>query len=114
MSTQEFSSWLTDACDAGLLRKLYQCLLSPGTNRSSGVAILYKPSFDFSSCATDQHGRFVSAQFSSNKTSFQVCNIHGPNKSADGKLFFFIFVPIARSRSSLHSLRGFQHSCRSL
>ena len=84
VSTQEFSSWLTDACDAGLLRIPYKCFSSPGTHHSCGVALLYKPRFLLSSCAIDQHGRFVSAQFSCDNTSFQVFNIYGPNKSVDG------------------------------
>ena len=46
MSQREFSSWLHDAVEAKVLSKPYDCVSSPGTNRSSGVAIVYKSHFE--------------------------------------------------------------------
>ena len=59
MSQREFSSWLHDAKEAKVLSKPYDCVSSPGTNRNSGVAIVYKSHFELSTCAIDQKGRFV-------------------------------------------------------
>ena len=88
VSEEEMSSWLKSAKDNGILRQGYDCISSPGTNRSSGVAILYLSKYDLSSCARDDSGRMVSARFSSGIIEFQLCNIYGPNKAKEGDAFF--------------------------
>ena len=75
VSQREFSSWLHDAVEAKVLSKPYDCVSFPGTNRSSGVAIVYKSHFELSTCATDQKGRFVCGHFSTETNSFQICTI---------------------------------------
>ena len=49
VSQPEFSTWLSDAIGAGLLKHSYPCVSSPGTNRSRGVAIIFKPHLVLSS-----------------------------------------------------------------
>lgn len=88
VSVSEFSHWLNDANEAGLLKTSYACISSPGANRSCGVAILFKKHIELLSCVTDQEGRLVCAQFTAHHQTFQVCNIYGPNKSVEGAAFF--------------------------
>ena len=85
---------MKDAQDAGLLKTSYACVSSPATNRSCGVAILFKSTLDLFSCATDQQGRFLCAQLTLQSTNFQVCNVYGPNKSTEGKVFFASLYPV--------------------
>ena len=94
VSVNEFSSWLKDAHDTGLLKTSYACVSSPGTNRSCGVAILFKSTIDLFFCVTDQQGRFLCAQFTLQCTTFQVCNVYGPNKSTEGEVFFASLYPV--------------------
>ena len=89
-SRNEFSSWLKTAIEDGLLTNTYSCLSSPGTNRSSGVAIIYNHRYALSSCHTDQHGRLICAQFTLANNLFQICNVYAPNSSVDGAQFFAI------------------------
>ena len=88
ISVNEFSSSLNDAQDAGLLKTSYACVSSRGTNCSCGVAILFKSTLDLFSCVTDQQGQFLCVQFTLQSTTFQVCNVYGPNKSTEGEVFF--------------------------
>ena len=94
VSQREFSSWLHDAVEAKVLSKPYDCVSSPGANRSSGVAIVYKSHFELSTCATDQKGRFDCGHFSTETNSFQICTIHGPNTSKEGGPFFDSLYPV--------------------
>ena len=88
-SEQEFAAWLQSAKADGLLTVDYECLSSPGTNRSCGVAILYRSTFQITACSRDQVGRLSCAQFSSSDTDpFQLCNIYGPNAPKAGESFF--------------------------
>lgn len=57
ISAKEFSSWLKAATEDGLLPASCSCISSPGTNRSSRVAIVYKNIYSLSSCHADQQGR---------------------------------------------------------
>ena len=95
VSEAEFADWLQDARDGGLLGALdYKCISSPGTARSSGVAILYRDNYVMSSCISDQSGRLISATFSIYSTTFQLCNIYGPNTSRPGDTFFESLYPV--------------------
>ena len=91
MSQREFSSWLNDAKKKNVLSKSYNCVLSLGTNRSFGVAIVYKSNFELSTCAIDQNGRFVCGHFSTDN-SFQICTIYGPNTCKEGDPFLTHFI----------------------
>ena len=85
---------MKEAQDAGVLSRNYSCVSSSGRHRSCGVAILYNSRLSLSSCARDQHGRLLCAQLTLNSTTFQVCNIYGPNKAKDGDVFFESLYPV--------------------
>ena len=63
---------------------------SPGSARSSGVAILYKPDFSIKHIKRDDQGRFLLLTFSHAEltSSFQVMTIYGPNQKRLGDDFF--------------------------
>ena len=88
ISEAEFEAWVQDAIDQGVLRRQYKCISSPGTARSSGVAILYHPESSMSHCSRDSGGRLVCAEFLWGDIAFQLANIYGPNSKRDGDLFF--------------------------
>ena len=88
LSEREFHRWLQEAMDSGILRSRYQCVSSPGTNRSCGVAIIYRSDYSSSDCVCDTQGRFVAAQFSRDNTTFTLCNVYGPNKAREGGYLF--------------------------
>ena len=95
VSETEFSDWLQDARDGGLLgASSYNCISLPGTARSSGVAILYNDNYVMSSCISNKSGRLISATFSINSTTFQLCDIYGPNTSREGDVFFESLYPV--------------------
>lgn len=94
ISEREFSSWLSFAAAEGRNKHNFKCLSSPGTTRSSGVAILYKPDFTLDCQSRDVIGRVITADFSFHNYAFKVCNIYAPNTSKEGSSFF----------ESLHSL----------
>ena len=87
ISEAEFTSWLKSAKDDDLLTIDYNCLSSPGSNQSYGVAILYRSEYTVSSCSRNQAGRLLCAEFPSSSDSFQICTIYGPNNSSDGDRF---------------------------
>ena len=95
VSDREFSRWLQQAKDDGLLSLDYQSISSPGSNRSCGVVILFQPRFTMVSSVTDPTSRFVSAQFVVDDHHFTICNVYGPNTSKDGAPFFeFLYAVI--------------------
>ena len=93
-SAREFSRWLRAAIDNKLLSSAYSCISSPGTNRSSGVAIIYKSQYLLTSSQSDQQGRFVCGQFTVADQTFSLCNVYGPNKAREGALFFESLYPV--------------------
>lgn len=88
LSEREFSAWLSFATAHGQNKHNFRCLSSPGTNRSSGVALLYGPEVELVHSFRDNNGRFVGAEFSLHNYSFRVCTIYAPNSQADGVRFF--------------------------
>ena len=69
---------------------------SPGSARSSGVAILYKPSFLLDKLHRDDVGRQGIAHFSPvacDSSPFQVVNVYGPNQKQLGEYFFASILP---------------------
>ena len=94
VSTGKFSCWLKAAQSTGIVPPNYQCLSSPGTNRSSGVANIYKSHFQLFSSSMDQDGRFINTQFSFQSQLFQICNLYGPNNAKEGNQFFESLYPV--------------------
>ena len=95
-SIDEFVSWVRTESDNGNNLQRYTVVSSPGSARSSGVAILYKPSFKLATSCTDDVGRLVIAQFlasTSDSAPFQVVNVYGPNSRQPGEQFFSSILP---------------------
>jgi exonuclease III len=90
-SQDEFRSWVTEESSANNNFQRYSVVSSPGSIRSRGVAVLYKPSLEVQRVITDDEGRFVIIFFSdaaSNSSPFQFINIYGPNRKQLGEEFF--------------------------
>ena len=68
--------------------KRFKVISSPGTNRSSGVALLYNPKYTLVHRWRDTAGRLLTAEFSFGNLNFQVVCLYGPNNRKDGQLFF--------------------------
>jgi exonuclease III len=62
ISQAEFQSWVTEESLANNIQQ-YSVISSPGSVRSRGVAILYKPSLEIQSVSADKEGRFLIVQF---------------------------------------------------
>ena len=88
ISEEEFSEWFS-VSNLDIENKIkYQCISSPGTVRSSGVAILYKPDFEVLSTSRDQAGRLIATDFCQSGYSFQVICVYAPNTKNPAQLFF--------------------------
>ena len=67
-------------------------LSSPGTAHSSGVAILFRPTFDLVSSVFDSGGRFVMGHFKYHGLTFGVACIYAPNRNPDRNEFFDLCI----------------------
>ena len=67
-----------------------RALWSPGTNRSSGTALLFNPrcKVDITDHNSDLAGRVVSAKLLIDNVSFQLINVYAPNDHSDRERFF--------------------------
>lgn len=92
-SSQEFSAWIFAETLNGNNPVGYTCLSSPGSNRSRGVAVLYKPTFTILDHLPDECGRSQIIHLSLFAVKFQLVNIYGPNKKNDGSEFFASLLP---------------------
>ena len=68
---QECSSWFQSSG--------FGVVCSPGSVRSSGCAILFRPSVSLSSSWCDTEGRYLQCEFSFRGQSFRVCCLYVPN-----------------------------------
>ena len=64
VSESEFVDWFSPTNLDINNSKRFKCISSPGTARSSGVAILYLPQYTLEHCRRDTAGRLLSAEFS--------------------------------------------------
>ena len=71
-SYAECSAWLSPAG--------YDCLISPGSNRSHGSVILYRSSFSLQKEWSDTEGRLIWAEFAIRELSFGVLCVYAPNQ----------------------------------
>ena len=90
-SEEEFSQWFSVSNLDIENKNKYKCISSPGTVRSSGVAILYKPDFEVLSTSRDQAGRLVTIDFCHSGYSFQVVCVYAPNTKNPAQTFFESF-----------------------
>ena len=87
-SIQEFSSWVEDYNNRAPPHKKLCCESSPGSARSSGVAILFRPLFQVKHVRRDDCGRLIVVEFSGNNFDFQVMCLYAPNSRDEGRQFF--------------------------
>lgn len=87
-SELEFNTWVEQETVNSNNLGGYACVSSPGTARSSGVAILYRPQFKLGGCTRDESGRLVTCTFEWADYQFQVANVYGPNSKRAGGEFF--------------------------
>ena len=87
-STQEFFSWMEDYNARAVQHQKWCCESSPGSARSCGVAILYRPVFQVLNVRRDDSGRLVVVEFSGNNFDFQVMCLYAPNARVEGRQFF--------------------------
>ena len=66
----------------------FSIISSPGSVKSAGVAILYRPRFTLSNSWKDDSGRFIMGEFKVNDSVFRVANIYAPNRNPSRNLFF--------------------------
>ena len=79
-SILEFTNWFHNSP--------YQCLSSPGTNRSCGVGILIHRSFRIEQNWRDTDGHYICGELSKQNLSFRVHCLYGPNTCSEGTNFF--------------------------
>ena len=87
-SIQEFSSWVEDYNNRAPPHKKLCCESSPGSARSSGVAILFRPLFQVKHVRRDDCARLIVVEFSGNNFDFQVMCLYAPNSRDEGRQFF--------------------------
>ena len=63
----------------------------PGTPRSCGTVVLYRPIFHLCRVQRDNDGRFVVCEFSYHDKLFHICGVYAPNRDPDrGDFFHFV------------------------
>ena len=82
-SVQECSSWF--------LSSRFGVVCTPGSVRSSGCAILFRPSLSLSGSWYDTEGHYLQCEFSFRDQSFRVCCLYVPNPNPAGTIFLTIF-----------------------
>ena len=78
VSSSELSSWVS--------RFGYLCAGSSGSNRSCGVAVLFRSVLTCRDVLCEFDGRFVLAQFEFHDSVFRVSCVHAPNRNPDRSL----------------------------
>lgn len=78
VSVDEVKSWFPS----------YSIVSSVGSNKSCGVAVLFKPSFSLLNTVSDSSGRFVCAHLSQAHAVFDVVSLYAPNLRPDRLSFF--------------------------
>ena len=104
-SSDEFVSWVSSQSDSGNNPLTYSVVSSPGTPRSCGVAVLFRPCLQVDQHYSDVDGHLQVIEFSStdsDSSSFQLINLYGPNRKVEGEAFFESIVP--HIDSSFHTI----------
>ena len=71
----------------------YSVVSSVGSNKSCGVAVLFKPNFSLLNSVSDSSGRFVCARLSRADVVFDVVSLYAPNLRSDRLSFFPSLFP---------------------
>ena len=62
--------------------------VSPGSNKSCGCIILFRPSLSFIDSWSDSEGRFLQCEFSFRDVRFRVVCVYAPNRNPARDQFF--------------------------
>ena len=66
----------------------YLVVSSPGSSRSGGTALLYRPNYEIVRSICDREGRFVLAEFRWRTVHFRLVTIYAPNRNPERDSFF--------------------------
>ena len=84
---QESHCVSVDECRSWFLSSGYSFVSSPGTHKSCGCIILFRPCFSLVSSQSDSSGRFLQCQFAFRDIAFRVACIYAPNRNPDRDTF---------------------------
>ena len=87
VSEEEVKSWFPS----------FSAVVSVGSNKSGGVAVLFKPTFSLVEFVSDSSGRFICARLLHAGATFDVVLFYAPNLRADRLLFFPSLLPLLDS-----------------
>ena len=83
ISEDEVKSWFPS----------FSVVVSVGSNKSCGVAVLFKPTFSRIDSVSDSSGRFVRVRLLRAGATFDVVSLYAPNLRSDCLLFFPSLLP---------------------
>jgi len=69
------------------LSAAFECSVSPGTARSAGCIVLFRPPLSLEASWTDSDGRFLRLDFSFRAIRFRVASIYAPYRNPERHLF---------------------------
>ena len=74
-------------CQSWFLSSGYSYVSSPGTHKSCGCIILFRPGFSLISSQSDDSGRFLLCGFSFRNIVFRIACVYAPNRNPDRDTF---------------------------
>ena len=75
-------------CQSWFRSSGFQSVVSPGSQKSCGCIILFRPSLSLVDFSSDDAGRFVSCEFCLQDKSFRVVSLYAPNRNPARDEFF--------------------------
>ena len=75
-------------CRFWFLSSGYTCLVSPGSARSCGCILLFRPTLHLVRSWSDDAGRYLVAEFTFQDCCFRVLCVYAPNRNPARDLFF--------------------------
>lgn len=84
---QESHCVSVEECRSWFLSSGFSFVSSPGTHKSCGCIILFRPCLSLVSSQSDASGRFISCDFSLHDVSFCVVCVYAPNHNPDHDSF---------------------------
>ena len=69
------------------LSSVFECSVSPGTARSAGCIVLFRPPLSLEASWTDSNGSFLRLHFSFRAIRFRVACLYAPNRNPERDLF---------------------------
>ena len=75
-------------CESWFRSSGFSSVVSPGSNKSCGVIILFRPVLSFVRSWADSDGRFLQCEFQLHDKSFRVVSLYAPNRNPARDQFF--------------------------